>query len=85
MLKSGTHADMLGKLNVFEETKQRTPWQIWYWDTDAIQMLLYEYASSDCQNYYRRVNPKYGEAYSYMARYLVLYKYGGLYLWRPLS
>lgn len=51
------------------------------WDEDAIEQFIREhYGETILNNYYRRINPRYGAARADLFRYLLIYKVGGLYL-----
>lgn len=69
----------------FEENVNRIKamnpdWHHQIYDDEDILAFLTEYCDPGILNYYNRINPKYGAAKADLFRYLLLYKFGGVYL-----
>lgn len=55
-------------------------WQYNLYDDADIEHFISQEYGSYVLNYYKRINPRYGAAKADLFRYLLLYRYGGVYL-----
>ena len=64
-----------------EQLKALNPkWEHRFYDDDDIKRFISDVYGLDILAYFNRINPKYGAAKADLFRYLLLYKYGGVYL-----
>ena len=55
-------------------------WEYRLYDDDDIRQFILDAYGTDILAYFNRINPRYGAAKADLFRYLLLYKYGGVYL-----
>lgn len=68
------------EINVIQLKQKNPGWEYrFYNDSDIIQFISIFYGP-DILTYYEKINPNYGAARADLFRYLLLYKYGGVYL-----
>ena len=55
-------------------------WQLYLYSDEDITDFIKSEFDSEMLRYYKKINPKYGAARADFFRYLIIYKFGGLYL-----
>lgn len=68
------------KENIQHLKRTNPGWEYSLYDDADIEKFIQEEYGATIFSYYKRINPKYGAARADLFRYLLIYKYGGVYL-----
>lgn len=70
----------LFKSNIEEMCRQNPSWAHNFYNDSDVEVFIRQEFGEDILSYYLRIDPNYGAARADLFRYLVIYKFGGVYL-----